>query len=232
MDLESIVSWTATIIGFGLKASPIVLFYKIAVGKEKIEIVPELLIVCNALCAELWFSYWIKIGNKLAPLVSSSVSLALGLIFSVIYLYYYSEQKCFKFLLFVIMESMLVCLLYYGLTLIETNIIGLIANVVNVITFISPGQRIMRVCKEKNNKYIPIVTTLLGCITSFGWLLFGIIIHDINCIIPNSINVVLAIFNSIIWLYFYCINKGKENKDENEEEMIETDRGDKEIKEV
>ena len=93
MDLESIVSWTATIIGFGLKASPIVLFYKIAIGKEKIEIVPELLIICNALCAELWFCYWTKIGNKLAPLVSSSVSLILGIIFSFIYLYYFTKKN-------------------------------------------------------------------------------------------------------------------------------------------
>ena len=93
MDLESIVTWTATIIGFGLKASPIVLFYKIAIGKEKIEIVPELLIICNALCAELWFSYWTKIGNKLAPLVSSSVSLILGIIFSFIYLYYFTKKN-------------------------------------------------------------------------------------------------------------------------------------------
>ena len=96
MDLESIVSWMATIIGFGLKASPIVLFYKIAIGKEKIEIVPELLIICNALCAELWFCYWTKIGNKLAPLVSSSVSLILGIIFSFIYLYYFTKKKMDK----------------------------------------------------------------------------------------------------------------------------------------
>ena len=84
MKAEDIFSWTSTILGFGLKASPVVLFYKIAVGNQNIEIVPELLIICNVLGAELWFSYWIKKGEKLAPLVSSSVSLVLGIIFSII----------------------------------------------------------------------------------------------------------------------------------------------------
>ena len=232
MDLESLVSWTATIIGFALKASPIVLFYRLAVGKEKIDIVPELLIICNVLCAELWFSYWTKKGDKLAPLVSSSVSLVLGLIFSIIYLYYFSEKKCSKFILYILLEGIFVCLLFYGLRLIDVNIVGTIANVVNVITFVSPGQRIVRVCKEKNYKLIPIVTTLLGCVTSFGWLIFGILIHDINCIIPNTLNVIMALINSSSWFYYYCTRKENEDKKEDEEEMIETDKGDKEINEV
>ena len=82
MNLEEIVSWSATILGFGLKASPIVLFYQIARGNKKIEIVPEMLIICNVVSAELWFSYWIRIGTKMAPIVSSSVSFVLGFIFS------------------------------------------------------------------------------------------------------------------------------------------------------
>lgn len=232
MDLESLVSWTATIIGFGLKASPIVLFYRLAVGKEKIDIIPELLIICNVLCAELWFNYWVKKNDKLAPLVSSSVSLVLGLIFSFIYLYYLSGKKCCKFLLYILLEIIFVVLLFCGLSLLEINMVGTIANIVNVITFISPGQRIMRVCREKNYNLIPIVTTVLGCVSSGGWLCFGFLIHDINVIIPNVCSVTLALFNTSIWLYFFCTRKEKEKGNENEEEMIETDKGDNELKEV
>ena len=234
MKADEIFSWIATILGFGLKSSPIVLFYKIALGKETIEIVPEMLIICNVLCAELWFSYWTKKGDKLAPLVSSSVSLVLGIIFSFVYLFYFSGKKCLKFLLYILLEAIFVCLLFYGLSLTEVDIVGKIANVVNVITFISPGQRIVRVCKEKNYKLIPIWTTVLGCISSFLWLCFGILIKDINCIIPNAISVTMALFNTLVWLYFYCITKDEEKKDEkdNEVEMIETDKGDKEVNEV
>ena len=129
------------------------------------------------------------------------------------------------------MESIFICLLFYGLNQVDVNTVGLIANIVNVITFISPGQKIIRVCREKNYKLIPIVTTVLGCISSFCWLSFGILINDINCIIPNAVSSIFAIFNTSIWVYFYSTSKNKE-KEENEEEMIETDKGDKEVKEV
>ena len=107
------------------------------------------------------------------------------------------------------------------------------ANIVNVITFFSPGQRIIRACKEKNYKLVPIVTTILGCVTSFGWLCFGILISDLNVIIPNTLSVLFALFNTYVWFYFYCKNKDEDKKEkDNEEEMIETDKGDKEINEV
>ena len=234
MNLDEIVSWTATILGFGLKASPIVLFYQIAVGNKKIEIVPEMLIICNVLSAELWFSYWIRIKTKLAPIVSSSVSFVLGVIFSIIYLYYFSKKTCSKLFIYVIMECVAIALLYYTLTLTEIKIIGFIANCVNILNFISPAQRIVRVCREKNYSLIPIATTVLGCISSFLWLVFGILINDYNVMIPNTISVLIALFNTSIWFYFYCTTKGKKEKTkEKEEEMIETNRGDEEeMKEI
>ena len=234
MNLDEIVSWTATILGFGLKASPIVLFYQIARGNKKIEIVPEMLIICNVLSAELWFSYWIRIKTKMAPIVSSSVSFVLGVIFSIIYLYYFSQKKCIKLFIYVIMECVAIALLYYTLSLTEIKIIGFIANCVNILNFISPAQRIVRVCREKNYSLIPIATTVLGCISSFLWLVFGILINDYNVMIPNTISVLIALFNTSIWFYFYCTTKDKKEKPkENEEEMIETNRGDEEeMKEI
>ena len=104
----------------------------------------------------------------------------------------------------------------------------------NILNFISPAQRIVRVCREKNYSLIPIVTTVLGCISSFLWLVFGILINDYNVMIPNTISVLIALFNTSIWFYFYCTTKGKKEKTkEKEEEMIETNRGDEEeMKEI
>ena len=235
MQLDEIVSWTATVLGFGLKASPVVLFYQIAIGNKKIEIVPEMLIICNILSAELWLSYWLRIGNKMAPIVSSSVSFILGVIFSIIYLYYFSEKRCSKLFIYTLMEFGSIALLYYTLSLTELKIVGFVANCVNILNFISPAQRILRVCREKNYSLIPIATTVLGCISSFLWLVFGILIFDLNVIIPNTLSVLISLFNTSIWIYFYCTAKEKKGKDtkEKEEEMIETNRGDdEEMKEI
>ena len=117
----------------------------------------------------------------------------------------------------------------------ELKIVGFIANCVNILNFISPAQRIVRVCREKNYSLIPIVTTVLGCVTSFGWLVFGILINDYNVMIPNIISVLIALFNTLIWCYFYCTTKTKKESKvkEKEEEMIETARGDEEeMKEI
>ena len=121
------------------------------------------------------------------------------------------------------------------MTLTELKIVGFIANCVNILNFISPAQRIVRVCREKNYSLIPIVTTVLGCVTSFGWLVFGILINDYNVMIPNIISVLIALFNTLIWCYFYCTTKKKKESKvkEKEEEMIETARGDEEeMKEI
>ena len=61
--------------------------------------------------------------------------------------------------------------------------------------------------KEKNHKLIPIGTTIVGIICSGGWLFFGIIVNDINCIIPNLIGLLSSIFNTFIWIFFYVRTK-------------------------
>ena len=117
----------------------------------------------------------------------------------------------------------------------DLKIVGFIANCVNILNFISPAQRIVRVCREKNYSLIPIVTTVLGCISSFLWLVFGIMINDYNVIVPNTISVLIALFNTLVWFYFYYIRKGnkKEKIKEKEKEMMETNRGDdEEMKEI
>jgi uncharacterized protein with PQ loop repeat len=82
----------------------------------------------------------------------------------------------------------------------------------NSLMFIAPGQNIIRVIKEKNYKLIPIATTLVAIICSGGWLLFGILVNDINCIISNLIGLVSSIFTTLIWVIYYLRSKIIRNK--------------------
>ena len=59
--------------------------------------------------------------------------------------------------------------------------------VFNVMMFISPGQKILRVIKEKNYKLIPIYSTIVNIMVSSAWMGYGICINLISQIIPNAI---------------------------------------------
>ena len=58
--------------------------------------------------------------------------------------------------------------------------------IINIIQYAAPGQSIFTVLKTGNYSLIPITTTIVGVMCSSCWLVFGIIMKNPNCIIPNS----------------------------------------------
>jgi len=220
MDLPTLVSWIGTIIGFILNISPILMFWNIIEGKESISIVPESMLVFNILCPSLWACYWWLQVDKFVPFFSAIVGVGLSEIFALIFLFYLAEKNVKKYLIYAFLEINLVLEFNYILLRVIGNysIVGKIAVVVNIITYIAPGQKILEVIRQKNYKLIPISSTLSGASCALSWLIFGILIKDINTIIPNTLGLIFATLNSSIWAYFYCTRDKSE--DEDKEEMI------------
>ena len=226
MDLPTIISWIGTVIGIILNISPIVMFYSIIQGKNKIEIVPESMLIFNILCSSLWACYWYLQVDKFVPFFSSAFGLALSEIFALIYLFFLADKSWKKYLLFAFLEINLVLEFNYGLLVVLGDYItvGNIAMIVNIITYITPGQKIYQVIKTKNYNLIPISSTLSGSLCTLCWLIFGLLIWDIRTIIPNGLGLVFATINSGVWAYFYFTrDKEKDEKEEkitpNEEEI-------------
>jgi uncharacterized protein with PQ loop repeat len=226
MDLPTIVSWIGTVIGIILNISPIVMFYSIIKGKNKIEIVPESMLIFNILCSSLWACYWYLQVDKFVPFFSSAFGLALSEIFSLIYLFFLAEKDWKKYFLYAFLEINLVLEFNYALLFIIKDyiIVGNIAMVVNIITYITPGQKIYQVIKTRNYNLIPISSTLSGSLCTLAWLIFGLLIWDIRTIIPNGLGLIFATINSGVWAYFYFTrNKDEDEKEEkmtpNEEEI-------------
>ena len=226
MDLPTIVSWIGTVIGIILNISPIVMFYSIIRGQKKIEIVPESMLIFNILCSSLWACYWYLQVDKFVPFFSSAFGLALSEIFALIYLFYLADKDWKKYILYAFLEINLVLEFNYGLLFVLGDYItvGNIAVVVNIITYITPGQKIYQVIKTKNYNLIPISSTLSGSLCTLCWLIFGLLIWDIRTIIPNGLGLVFATINSGVWAYFYFTrDKEKDEKEEkitpNEEEI-------------
>ena len=88
--------------------------------------------------------------------------------------------------------------------------------VFNVMMFISPGQKIVRVIREKNYKLIPIYSTIINILCSSCWLGYGICINLITQIVPNALGLFFSILNTSAWIYFF-INKDKKKENEKEE---------------
>ena len=226
MDLPTIVSWIGTVIGIILNISPIVMFYSIIKGKNKIEIVPESMLIFNILCSSLWACYWYLQVDKFVPFFSSAFGLALSEIFSLIYLFFLAEKNWKKYFLYAFLEINLVIEFNYALLFIIEDyiIVGNIAMVVNIITYITPGQKIYQVIKTRNYNLIPISSTLSGSLCTLAWLIFGLLIWDIRTIIPNGLGLIFATINSGVWAYFYFTrDKEQDEKEEkitpNEEEI-------------
>ena len=221
MDLPTIVSWIGTIIGIILNISPSVLFYNIHLGKEKYTIIPESMLIFNILCPSLWACYWYLQEDKFVPFFSAVAGLGISEIFSLLYLYYLSGKCLKKYLLFALLEINLVIEFNYVLIRIigDYPTVGNIAVVVNILTYIAPGQNIIKVCKEKNYKLIPIASTLSGASCALSWLTFGLLIKDIHTIIPNTLGLIFAGINSLIWAYFYC-KRDKDSEEDDKKELI------------
>ena len=98
-----------------------------------------------------------------------------------------------------------------------------------VIIYITPGQRLFQVIRTLNYKLIPIWTSVIGLIASFGWVVFGAVKRDVNCLVPNGIGFAFSVLNTFVWLYAYL--KSKSNNNNNKYDEID-ERNDTMLKDI
>ena len=221
VELADYFSTIGTIISFALSFTPSVPFMKVFKGEEKIDILPEGLLLFLILTRLVWGSVWILTGRKIA-LLNSVLGIAVCNIFVILYFYLYFKRSCVKaFFSAILLHMIEVGICYGGVFWGNHVILSYTAMVFNVFMFISPGQKIIRVIKEKNYKLIPIVSTIVNIMCSSAWLGYGICINLITQIIPNALGLFFSIANTLAWTYFY-LTRDKE-KEEQEEKEGETE---------
>ena len=202
-----------TIITVILNLSPIVALIPVIKGKEKYTNIPILMLIFNLLNNVCWGCYWCRVHRD-SPMICSIICSIIATGFFIIYLYFFTNKKISKFILYVmilfIIEIVIIYISYY---IVESlKYYGIFLIIINIIMFIAPGQNLIRVIKEKNYKLIPIASTIVGCLCSGGWFLYGKLLNDINCIIPNGLGLIFSILTTIVWMYFYFKTKIKQKK--------------------
>ena len=205
-----------------LNLSPVVVFLNVAKGKEKYTNIPPMMLLFNFLNNAIWGCYWHRKG-ELAGFLCSFICGTIATIFLVWWLYYKADKAAGKFILYVLIQfgCSAGIILFFLSNILDLPVVGIILIVINTLQYIAPAQNLLRVIKEKNHKLIPIVSTILGCVCSGGWLLFALIIGDINCFIPNGLGCISSVLTTLVWFWIYSQYGKKEGEEEEEKELVE-----------
>ena len=213
MDPATYFPILGTIFSVCLSFSPTVPFIQVFKYKEKIDILPEGMLLCQLMNRLLWCSVWI-LTSRLIPFINAFVGIIITSVFLVLYLYLYYHRICFKTFT---KGFLLLCfeLLIVGGAVFSKNekVVSTLAMIFNVAMYIAPGQKIIRVIKEKNYKLIPIRSTIISILCSGSWLMYGIVINLFAQIVPNALGLFFSILNTLAWIYFY-INRDRGKEEE------------------
>ena len=219
VDIADIFSSLGTFTSFLLSFTPTFPFLKVLKKQEKIDILPEGLLLSLILTRIVWGSVWIITSRKIAMFNCIS-GIIICDIFVILYFYLYFNRTYFKTL--IIIEIVLISIsVSWG----NYNILSYIAMIFNTLMFVSPFQKILRVIKEKNYKLIPICTTIVNILCSISWLGYGVCISMVSQIIPNAIGLILSVVNAYTWIYYYA-NRNKLYK--KYQKMVATEKKEKE----
>ena len=219
LPMKQYLSVFNTVVTVLLNAAPIVNFINVSRGKESYTNIPPLMLIVNLGNNIIWGCYWIRQCEYISCLCSS-LSGVISTVYIIWYSFFASKKNIAKLMLYILAQIIVqvgLTLFFYS-EILSLQIVGTIIIFITLLQYIAPAQNMVKAFREKNDKLIPIVPTICGCLCSGGWFLFGLIIGDINCIIPNGLGLLSSILTALVWLYI----KGNKKKEDKDEELGET----------
>ena len=219
LPMKQYLSVFNTVVTVLLNAAPIVNFINVSRGKESYTNIPPLMLMVNLGNNIIWGCYWIRQSEYISCLCSS-LSGVISTVYIIWYSVFASKKNIAKLMLYILAQIIVqvgLTLFFYS-EILSLQIVGTIIIFITLLQYIAPAQNMVKAFREKNDKLIPIVPTICGCLCSGGWFLFGLIIGDINCIIPNGLGLLSSILTALVWLYI----KGNKKKEDKDEELGET----------
>ena len=210
-DLGSIIfGWVGTVLATYFYIAPIVPYVKLIRGQLNYKEVPGILLLFSLINCILWSAYAL-LENQFNNYLANGLGGTITLIYVTMFLIYFAEKKILLslayslFLIACVVEIYFLC--YY---ILDPKVTGVIANIVNVLMYIAPGEKINVVCKTGNYELIPIFSTIGGMACSTSWMLYGFYQDDYMVFTPNAIGVTASIIQIIIYIIYR--NKKKKNQ--------------------
>ena len=238
--LNYVVPISGAVIAIGLNLTPAVLFYELKTNKKKLSDIPEFMFISNVFNCTINLAFSIILEDTIMK-ISNIICTSLTVMFSSIYLWYYSEKKLNLFILYIFIAYNITLETLYASTQsfrdftgetsfkkipIANLIIGWFQVFLGIINSGAPGQKIFTVIQTGNYHLIPIVTTCFQCLCSAFWGIYGIVIGEIKTFIPNALGVILTIAQISVYFFNYSKYKDKkfdeDNSDNEEEKKVST----------
>ena len=141
VDIADIFSSLGTFTSFLLSFTPTFPFLKVLKKQEKIDILPEGLLLSLILTRIVWGSVWIITSRKIAMFNCIS-GIIICDIFVILYFYLYFNRTYFKtFFASIILIIIEIVLISISVSWGNYNILSYIAMIFNTLMFVSPFQK-------------------------------------------------------------------------------------------
>lgn len=222
---EDIFGWTGAAMSIVFFIMPVIPYIKVVKGEMSYSDSPGITLAMSYLNCILWKVYgFLKLSAQVY--VANFVGELITLIWLIIYFIFWMKRGFFKSLgVNILFQGICVGLDFLTYKLIPADPLGWGALVFNILMYAAPAEKIIRICKTKNFKLLPIFSSGGACLNAACWLIFGICKKDYKIIIANGLGVAFSVFQIFIYVYYYKITGGvvpDENTDERPTKIVKT----------
>ena len=202
IDLADIFGFLGNTLAILFFLSPITIIVNLIKTKDNSKI-PYLLFISVIINCQLYVIYGLKI-SVFFVWFCNMIGFVLNLFYLIMYIEFCDYSRCKKIMLNFSCLFYLLISTYLMFTFKNNqDHIALAAMIINIISFVTPLQKISEVMKTKDNTYIPIGVSICLLLNCIFWCLFGMCKNfNYYIIIPNFIGIILACAQIIIYIIY------------------------------
>ncbi|XP_026432338.1 bidirectional sugar transporter SWEET7b-like [Papaver somniferum] len=203
------------IISFGLFLSPAPTFYQIYKKRTVEDYSPNPYLAAVLNCV-LWVLYSLPFAHPHGALIATIN--AIGFVIELTYVcmfFKYATEKGRRYVM-----SVFAGVAVFGVTAILFSIlvenrfttIGVLYDVVNVMTYAMPLDNLLQVYETKSSQYMPKYLLLFNALNGGCWFAYALVRFDIYLLVSNGLGLILGLIQIGVW-WWYSNSKPKEEVD-------------------
>lgn len=198
--VEDVFGWLGSALSLFFNGGPIVQVIHAFQGKRPYQDMNWISLTLNLVNGTLWGAYGLR-KEALQVYVCNLTCAGISLIYLCIYLFFVAKKKpglSIAYMLDAIALTIELFWIFFKLVG-EKEVSGYFAMAVNIFIYAAPGIKIFQAISTMDHTLLPIHISILACICSACWLIYGIYLGSFSVCIPNGLGVVFAALQIIVW---------------------------------